>query len=239
MKNKIAKLSGHTVLIGLGKHGKEAYKNLKQNRRSVVVVEKDPSKIEEMEEKLDYYLEGDATKDDVLLAAGIRNASVLISTLPDDADNLFIILSARQLHPGIKIITLATNENTERKLKLAGADHVVMTYRIGGEYMASLVTSPELINFLRLLSVENPEHEHLIEKIDVKELPEEYRNKTIADLDLRRKTGVTIIGFKTPEGQYIINPPADTVLIEGASIIVLGQPEQINALNRLFHIERD
>ncbi len=239
MKNKIAKLSGHTVLIGLGKHGKEAYKNLKQNRRSVVVVEKDPSKIEDMEEKLDYYLEGDATKDDVLLAAGIRNASVLISTLPDDADNLFIILSARQLHPGIKIITLATNENTERKLKLAGADHVVMTYRIGGEYMASLVTSPELINFLRLLSVENPEHEHLIEKIDVKELPEEYRNKTIADLDLRRKTGVTIIGFKTPEGQYIINPPADTVLIEGASIIVLGQPEQINALNRLFHIERD
>ena len=237
MKNKISKLQGHVILVGLGKHGKEAFKNLKQNNKTVVVVEKDHEKIEEMADELDYYLEGDATRDEILKEAGIEKGSVLISTLPDDADNLFIILSARQLNPDIKIITLATNENTERKLKLAGADHVVMPYRIGGEYMASLVTSPELINFLRLLSIENPEHEHLIEKIDVKQLPDEYRNKTIADLDLRRKTGVTIIGFKTPDGQYIINPPANTVLTEGASIIVLGQPQQIDALNRLFHIE--
>jgi voltage-gated potassium channel len=132
---------------------------------------------------------------------------------------------------------LATNENTEKKLKLAGADHIVMPYRIGGEYMASLVTSPELINFLRILSVENPVHEHLVEKIDVTQLPEKYRNKTIADLDLRRQTGVTVIGFKTPDGQYIINPPADTILTEGSSIIVLGQPSQIEKLNRLFHID--
>ncbi len=239
MRKKIAQLRNHVILIGLGKHGKEAYKNLKQNEKTVVVLEKDHSKIEALEDKLDYYLEGDATRDELLIDAGIKNAAVLISTLPEDADNLFIILSARQLNPDIRIITLAADENTERKLKLAGANHVVMTYRIGGEYMASLVTSPELINFLRLLSVENPEHDHLIEKISVKELPDEYKNKTLKDLDLRRKTGVTVIGFITPEGKYIINPPAETVLTDGASIIVLGQPEQIEALNRLFHIARN
>jgi len=239
MKNKIAKLKNHVILIGLGKHGSEAFKNLKQNKREVVVVEKDPGRLQQFEDELDYFLEGDATDDRVLLDAGIRNASVLISTLPDDADNLFIILSARQLNPRVKIVTLATNENTERKLKLAGADHVVMPYRIGGEYLASLVTAPELINFLRILSVENPVHEHLIEKIDVTELPPEYRHKTIADLQLRRKTGVTVIGFITPDGQYIINPPPDTVLTEGASIIVLGQPAQIEKLNKLFHIHHE
>jgi len=239
MKNKIAKLKDHVILIGLGKHGSEALKNLKQNNREVVVVEKDPARLEPYHDELDYFLEGDATDDQVLLDAGIKNAAVVISTLPDDADNLFIILSARQLNPNIKIITLATNENTERKLKLAGADHVVMPYRIGGEYLASLVTAPELINFLRILSVENPVHDHLIEKIDVTELPPEYRNKTIADLQLRRKTGVTVIGFITPDGQYIINPSPDTVLTEGASIIVLGQPSQIDKLNKLFHIHHE
>ncbi|NPA43709.1 MAG: potassium channel protein [Chlorobi bacterium] len=239
MKKKIAKLRDHVILVGLGKHGSEAFKNLKNNKRTVVVVEKDPAKLEAFEEELEYFLEGDATNDRVLLDAGIKNASVLISTLPDDADNLFIILSARQLNPGIKIVTLATSENTEKKLKLAGANHVVMPYRIGGEYLASLVTAPELINFLRMLSVENAIHDHLIEKIDVTELPEEYRNKTIADLHLRRRTGVTVIGFITPEGKYIINPPPDTELREGASIIVLGQPSQIEALNKLFHIHQE
>jgi len=237
MRKKIEKLHNHVILIGLGKHGSEAFRNLKQNKKEVVVVEKDPSKLERFQDDLDYFIEGDATDDRILMDAGIKNASVVISTLPDDADNLFIILSARQLNPGIKIVTLATSENTERKLKLAGADHVVMPYRIGGEYLASLVTAPELINFLRILSVENPVHDHLIEKIDVTELPPEYRNKTIADLQLRRKTGVTVIGFITPDGKYIINPSPDTVLTEGAAIIVLGQPSQIEKLNKLFHIQ--
>jgi voltage-gated potassium channel len=239
MKNRIAALKNHIILIGIGKHGSEAFKNLKRSGKDVVVIEKEKSKIERFSDQLDFYLEGDATQDETLIEAGIGNASVLISTLPDDADNLFIILSARQLNPGVKIITLAANETTERKLKLAGADHVVMTYRIGGDYMASLVTAPELINFLRLLSVENPEHDHLIEKIDVKELPPEYENKTIADLDLRKKTGVTIIGFRKSDGQYIVNPSPGTVLEKGASIIVLGQPEQIEKLNRMFQIKRD
>ncbi len=239
MKKRIKNLNDHVILIGLGKHGSEVLKKLKNNGKPVVVIEKDAEKIDRFSEELDFYLEGDATDDQVLKTAGIKKASVLISTLPDDADNLFIVLSARQLNPKMQIITLATSENTERKLKLAGADQVVMPYRIGGDYMASLVTTPELINFLRILSVENPDHDHLIEKIDVKSLPEEYRYKTIADLDLRKKTGVTVIGYISPDGNYIVNPSPETQLVEGASIIVLGQPQQIENLNRLFNLIED
>ncbi len=236
MKRKIRELNGHVILVGLGKQGLHTLEQLKKKNHPVVVLEKDPKKIEMHEDQLDFYLEGDATSDDLLKAAGIENARALIATTSNDADNLFITFSARQLNPRLKIISHATDERTEKKLKLAGANEVVMPFRIGGEYMASLITTPELMNFLRMLSVENPGHENLIEKIDVKELPAEFRQKTIADLDLRRKTGVTVIGFRKPDGTYVINPPANTVLEEGTSIIVLGQPDQIQKLNRIFHL---
>ncbi len=236
MQKRINKLKNHTILIGLGRQGIQTLRNLTSKKVPVVVIEKDETKIESAEEFIEYYIVGDATRDDVLEKAGIQKASNLITTLQDDASNLFIVLSAKQLNPELNIVSLATDENAERKLYLAGANHVVMPYKIGGEYMASLITTPEVVNFLRILSVENPEHENIIEKIDVKELPKAYENKTIADLNLRRKTGVTVIGFKTPDGRYILNPSPDTELVPGSAIIVLGQPEQIGKLNKIFNI---
>jgi voltage-gated potassium channel len=235
MENKIQKLQNHVIITGYGRTGKQAAQKLKNYRKKVVVI--DTQKPEE-DNLIDYsnvfFIEGDATNDEVLLKAGIKQADSLLTTLPTDADNLFVVLSGRQLNPSLKIVTRATNETTANKMKLAGADKIIMPEVIGGEFMGSLVVTPDLVEFLNALSIENESQKTHLEEILFQDLPPEYQGKSIADLDLRKKTGCTVIGYKTPDGQYIINPSANTKIKKNSAIIVLGQPEQIQNLNKLF-----
>src|SRR5690606_7013023 len=120
-------------------------------------------------------------------AAGIHKASCLITALPDDADNLFVVLSSRQLNGNLRIISRASLETSQRKLILAGADKTIMPDKIGGDHMASLVVLPDLIEFMDQLSVEGQNTINL-EEIAIEDLPSDYRYKSIVDLDLRRKT---------------------------------------------------
>ena len=238
MENKIKKLRDHVVIAGYGRTGKQAVKKLKNYNRKVVVIDMvKPENDKLIDYENVYFIEGDATKDEILLKACIKHANTLITTLHTDADNLFVVLSSRQLNPKLQIVSRAANEKTADKMKLAGADRIIMPEVIGGEFMASLVVTPDLVEFLNALSMEDTGHKTNLEEIHFSDLPPEYQGKTIADLDLRRKTGCTIIGYKTPDNRYIINPSADTKLEKGSAIIVLGQPEQIEKLNRLFHLD--
>lgn len=169
----------------------------------------------------------------MLLKAGIKNAKNLITALPSDADNLFVVLSARQLNKNCTIISRASKESSYNKLKIAGADNVIMPDKLGGNHMASLVVTPDVIEFVDRLTIEGETTANL-EEIDVNELPKKYLNKTILDLDLRNKTGCTVIGFRNPDKDYIINPEATIKLVEDAHLIVLGRPEQIIKLRELF-----
>ena len=178
-------------------------------------------------------VQGDGTTDEVLISAGIKKASNLITALPSDADNLFVVLSARQLNEDCTIISRASKESSYSKLKIAGADNVIMPDKLGGNHMASLVTTPDVIEFVDRLTIEGETTANL-EEIDVNELPKKYLNKTILDLDLRKQTGCTVIGFKNPDKEYIINPEADSILIKDSHLIVLGRPEQITKLRQLF-----
>lgn len=168
-----------------------------------------------------------------LITAGIKRAQNLITALPSDADNLYVVLTARQLNATIRIISRASNETSYQKLKIAGADNVIMPDKLGGEHMASLVVTPDVIEFVDRLTIELETTANL-EEIAVNDLPEKYLNKTILDLDLRKQTGCTVIGFKTSNSDYIINPESDIKLEKGASLIVLGRPEQIVKLRQLF-----
>jgi len=237
MEKKIKKLENHVIITGYGRTGKQAVKKLKNYDRKVVVIDINKPKNDKLIDfdKV-YFIEGDATKDEILQKACIGKANSLITTLPTDADNLFVVLSGRQMNKNIKIVSRASNDTTANKMKLAGADRVIMPEVIGGEFMASLVVTPDLVEFLNALSMEDVGHKTNLEEIMFQDLPEEYRGKSIATLDLRRKTGCTIIGYKTPENKYIINPPANTKLEKGSGIIVLGQPEQIEKLNQLFNL---
>ena len=233
VEKQIQKLEGHTIVCGYGRNGRQAIQKLKNYKREFVIVENNKEIIEILSDEELLNVQGDATTDEVLLDAGIKEASYLITALPSDADNLFVVLSARQLNNNVKIISRASNESSYAKLKIAGADNVIMPDKLGGDHMASLVTTPDVIEFVDRLTIEGETTANL-EEIFVDELPKKYIDKTILDLDLRRKTGCTVIGFRNLDKDYIINPEASTKLLKGSHLIVLGRPEQIIKLRELF-----
>ncbi len=232
--NAIAKLSGHVIICGYGRNGRQAAHVLKKHGRRFVVIEQNKDIIEAINHRYsELVVEGDATQDDVLEKAGIDRASALITSLPTDADNLFIVLSARALNPKLTIISRASDDNSDRKLKTAGADNVIMPDKIGGAHMASLVLKPDVIEFIDHITGQGGPDINL-EEITFDNLPQHLRNKTIRDLEIRNKSGANIVGFKKGNGEYIINPDPDTQLIPDGKLFVLGTQEQILRLKELL-----
>lgn len=233
VQKKIEKLQGHTIVCGYGRNGKQAISKLHSYNQKLVVIEKYDDIIKELDEHEILNIQGDATTDEALLKAGILNADYLITVLPSDADNLFVVLTASQLNKKCKIISRASEESSCSKLKIAGADNVIMPDKLGGAHMASLVVTPDVIEFVDRLTIEGDTTANL-EEIQIDNLPTEYLNRTILDLDIRKKTGCTVIGYRRKNKEYIINPEASLSLKAGGSLIVLGRPEQIIKLRELF-----
>ncbi|EAR00653.1 potassium channel [Maribacter sp. HTCC2170] len=234
VKNKISTLSNHVIICGFGRNGNQAAARLKAYKKPYVVVEKHKEVIERYGDSV-LFVEGDANEDDVLIAAGIERAQYIITTLPDDAANLFVVLSARQLNKKLNIISRASQITSQKKLKLAGANQVIMPDKIGGDHMASLVVMPDLISFMDELSLEG-EHTTNLEEVAIEVIAGDDECNSLRDLDLRRRTGCTIIGYIAPDGKYTINPEADMQLQPKSRVIVLGRPEQIIKLNEMFNI---
>ena len=237
MQKKINLLSGHTIVCGYGRNGQKAVSRLQNHGRDIVVVESNESLVKVIEEARMLYVNGDATLDENLVKAGVERAHSLIVALPSDADNLFIVLTARQMNKNFTIISRASDESSYNKLKLAGADNVIMPDKLGGDHMASLVVIPDLIEFIDNLSIVGKANIN-IEEVAVEKLYDTKNTKTIKDLDLRRKTGCTVIGYKDHKGEYIVNPEADIKLMPNSKVIVLGRPEQIQKLNTLYNLEQ-
>jgi len=233
VQQKIDNLKNHTVVCGYGRNGKQATIKLKNFKMPCVVIEKDKELIEELERDNILFIEGDATDDEALQKASIQNAKSLITALPSDADNLFVVLSARQLNKDLTIISRASNESSYKKLLIAGATNIIMPDKIGGMHMASLVVTPDLVEFVDRLTLLDDESANL-EEVSINDLPSKYLNKTILDLDLRKKTGCNVIGFKTADNEYIINPEAETILKQDSNLIVLGRPNQIQKLRQIL-----
>lgn len=233
VQKKIQHLKNHTIVCGYGRNGKQAVIKLNNFKMPCVVIEKDKSLIEELERANILYVEGDATQDESIQKAAVHNAKSLITALASDADNLFVVLSARQFNKNMTIISRASNESSINKLKIAGANNIIMPDKIGGMHMASLVVTPDLVEFVdRLTMLE--EGSTNLEEILVNDLPSEFLNKTIRDLDLRRRTGCSVIGFKTATNDYIVNPESETILTADSKLIVLGRPSQIKKLREIL-----
>ena len=234
VKNQIENLNDHVILCGFGRNGMQAAERLNSYKKPFVVIEKNKEIIEKHEDEV-LFVEGDANEDEVLIEAGLERAQCLIAALPDDAANLFVVLSARQMNSKLFIISRASLVTSQKKLRLAGADKVIMPDKIGGDHMASLVVMPDLITFMDKLGTEG-EHTTNLEEVAIEDFSDQMECSSLRDLDLRRKTGCTIIGYIEPDGNYIINPEADLQLQPKSKVIVLGRPEQIRKLNEMFHI---
>lgn len=234
VSSAIDKLENHVIICGFGRNGKQAAHVLKKHNTRFVVIEQKKDIVSAVNHKYaDLVLEGDSTQDEILLKAGITRAKAIITTLPIDADNLFIVLSARTLNPKLTIISRASEDNSDKKLKLAGADNIIMPDKIGGAHMASLVMKPDVMEFVDFITGQGGDNIRL-EEITFANLSAEFQNKTIKELEIRNRSGANIIGFKTGNGEYIINPSADTKIIPDAKLFVLGTTEQINKLKELM-----
>jgi voltage-gated potassium channel len=231
LMQSIDKLHNHVLICGFGRNGHEAAQTLRAHRVQFVVIEKHFQNIHEWLEADPelLYLHADATDDEILVRAGIKRAKALIVTLPEDADNVFIVLSARSLNPGIQIISRASQYGSTVKLKKAGADNVIMPDKIGGSHMATLVSKPDVIEFIEYLSSEEGESISM-ESVDYSKLPPELKDQPLKVVMDWKKTGVNCIGVKTPEKKFIINPPENIVITKGMKVIVLGTREQIESM---------
>ena len=235
MQKQIDSLSNHIIICGFGRNGKQAAKKLIMHKRSFVVIESNKELIEKHQNDTILFVWGNANDDEVLQLAGVDRAECLISALPSDSDNVFVVLSARQMNTNIRIISRASNESSYSKLKLAGANNVILPDKIGGDHMASLVVVPDLLEFIDNLSIIGNGSIN-IEEIAAEELYDTSEIKTIQDLQLRKNTGCSVIGYKSESGEYVINPEASQKLAPNSKVIVLGRPEQIQNLNSTYNI---
>ncbi len=227
----IKELKDHVIICGYGRNGKQAAKILSNHKVKFVVIESNEELIEQGLLKKDdiLYIKGDATDDEVLFNAGIERAKALITALPEDADNVYIVLSARSLSNSIQIISRSSNPGSATKLRKAGADNVISPDKIGGTHMATLVSKPDVIEFIDYLSGEEGESIHL-ESVGYEILPANLKDKTLQEIMAWRKTGVNCIGIKDAEGKFIINPPEGTLINSKMKVIVLGTRQQIEEM---------
>ncbi len=237
LMNAIDGFSNHVIICGFGRHGEQAAKILMANKIDFVVIDTMEIHIKNWlnENKPLVYIHGDATDDDILVKAGINKAKALLLTLPADADNVFIVLSARRINPYLTIISRAQHKSTVIKLKAAGADHIILPEMIGGSHMATLISKPDVIEFINNLWGDEAESIN-IESLAYEELPTELRDKSIYEIISFCETGVNCLGIKNEEGKFIINPAQETNIHAKMKIILFGTMQQIAAMK--FHFTK-
>jgi voltage-gated potassium channel len=222
MLNAIENLRGHVIICGFGRNGRECAQVLHDNHIPFVVVETKPEAMESGDFGIAYKITGNATKDEVLQEAGIKNARALITTLPVDADNLFVVLSAKQINSRLTIISRASQDSSVNKLKIAGATNVIMPDKIGGAHMATLVMIPDVVELISLMSTTNNE-DFTIEELEVKQ----SAGNTMAMLNLWQTAGCTVLSIKDSSNNYLLNPGPERTLEPGDRLIIMGNKEQV------------
>jgi len=225
-------MKNHVIVCGLGRVGNQVVKDLIADGFNVVAIEANLERI--VPEKV-ILINGDATSDEILEKAGVNSARAIVACLPNDTDNLLIVLSAREKNKSFQIITRASQKSSIDKMKYAGADHVIMPDSIGGTHMASIVSSPVVIEFLDQIRTIKQDGTN-IESISFEELPIIYQDKTLEELNVKKQTGATVIGFKSKNGEFVINPADNTLIEEHSSLLVLGNSTEIENVNKLFNL---
>lgn len=231
MKKQISQLKHHVIVCGFGRNGKEAVSVLSRKKIPFVVIEAHKESKDNMDESL-LFLIDDATRDEALIDAGILNARGLITTLPDDADNVYVTLTARELNQHMTIVSRASTDSSVKKLKRAGANNVIMPDKIGGAHMASLIVQPDVNEFIDLISGQGDEV--MVQEIAFTELTKKFAGNTLIEFDLRKKSGVNPIGIKHADGTYDVNPDINKKLLPTDKVIILATPAQLNAFNTIM-----
>jgi voltage-gated potassium channel len=227
MTKAIEGMKGHIVVCGMGRVGRTIADQLAREHREVVVIDRDPERFARCEHP---HVLGDATKDDVLEAAGVGRAVTLVTALDTDAANLFVALSGRAMNPSLFIVARARDENAVVKLHQAGADRVVNPQSIGAARMAALTLQPNVAEFLEVAMREGPFAFRLSELVVAE--GSHLAGRTLRDAHIRDQTGALVLAFRHG-GVFNANPDPDTMMQAGDLLIAIGTDDQLGKLAKL------
>jgi voltage-gated potassium channel len=230
LMHELDKLNDHVIICGFGRNGQQAAKTFRQHHLQYSVIDNNPAHFDEIEKKDGELLaiEGNAYDDDILKQAGIERARAMLITLPVDADNVYVVLTARSLNDKLLIVSRANDDTAISKLKKAGANHVIIPDKIGGTHMAGLITRPDIIEFIEYLTTENTNNN--LGAIDLKNI--DGNTKTIEHVI--KDLALNVIGVRFPDGKYQTNPSLQTGITARAKIFVLGKQDAIDRLQQEF-----
>jgi voltage-gated potassium channel len=231
-KRAIEELHEHFIICGYGRVGRRVAEEFRTVGVPYVVLDFSEEALDAAQEHGDLFIEGDGTEDEDLAAAGLDHARGLVASSDSDADNLYIVLSARNARPQLTIVARASDEDAEKKLLLAGADRVVTPYATAGRVMANLVLKPQVTAFLDVVTTAKGD-DFLLEEIEV---PESFRHagRTIRDMRVRDETGAIIVALRKSDGTFDTTPSPDVKIDVGDVLIGVGTPVEIRALEELF-----
>lgn len=220
-----AQLRNHVIICGWGRVGKATWEELRSKGVDSVIIESVADRAEGAEASGALVIRGDATHNDVLELAGIESAQALIACVADDSDNLVVALSVKAIRPDLRVICRATEQRSERKLKLAGADAVVTPQAVGAERLALLAIQPELAQIFDVVVGDSPVEFH-VEEVDI-EPGCAVDGKSILESEIRQISGALILAVESPGDRVLVNPGPDVVLGAGERLVVVGTVDQV------------
>jgi voltage-gated potassium channel len=230
-RRMLNEMENHVIVCGYGRVGRSAVAALGEIDESVVVIERDTEVIEAARAQDVLVVQGDATKDETLKQAGIDRAKGLITSVGSDADNLFLVLSAKGLNPQLKVVSRSVDPDNEAKLMRAGADRVISPYLLGGRYMANVLTRPRVTEFLGSVTLDSG-LELWLEEVSVA-AESELVGQSVGQSDVRHRTGASLVGLFRHASGDMISPDQSTLLQAGDVLIVLGTRKQLASLAAL------
>jgi len=219
--NMLKDLKNHYIVCGYGRMGRVVTQELLSHNEKVLVIERKPELLEILRQKEIPYLSGEATSDDLLEKAKIAEATGLISTVGHDTENVYIVISARELNPQLKIIALSDDPRAYSKLKQAGANKVINPFEIGGIRLALTLVKPTVSQFMESVMGDGGDHNIQLDEILVTH-SHPWKGKTIKEIPPRDESRINILGIKKANGEMIHFPPSGTTLEEGDTLVALG-----------------
>ena len=233
LERAIRSMKDHYIVCGYGRIGALVTEMIIEAGREVVVIDNSEEVTRRLESEGIHYVLGSATEDESLLAAGVERARGLIATVSSDADNVYIVLTAKDMRPDIFIIARATEPGSERKLKHAGADKVVSPYFIGARRIAQTVIRPSVADFIDLTFHSTTEQPLRMEEMLVGPQAE-LAGVSLKDSGIRQKLDLIVLAVKKPDGSMRFNPPADTVVEVGDTLIAMGPGSSMSKLSKIL-----
>jgi len=231
MRAKVAKMHNHYIVCGLGRVGAQVAEELADEGVPFVALDRDEERVKAAIAKGHVALLGDASNEDVLKAVGIERAKGIVASLGDDSANLFVTLASRQIKPDIFIVARVNHEENRQRMERAGANRTALPYQIGAYHMATMLTRPNAVDFLEVLS-SNDNSELHVEEIHVPQRSP-LAGKSLDDL-YHARVGATVLALNAADGMSKVNPAGTETVYAGDKLIVMGTNEQIKQVHELL-----